>query len=108
MEKFRRDGFKPQELKLYWNAEQIENLCPKPGEPPASNPPHDPSDDDAIENLRQYPVAERKHKGTICYVNEGIQKAVFDVPKGAQIIVLNFAVKSHMNNSFSLRSNHLE
>ncbi|CAF3419699.1 unnamed protein product, partial [Rotaria sp. Silwood2] len=91
MDKFRKDGFKPEELKIYWNAEQIETLCPKEGEQSEINPPHDPSDINAIENLRKFPVCNRNHCVKIDYVNKGIEKAVFDVPEGAQIIVLNFA-----------------
>jgi hypothetical protein len=67
---------------------QIENLCPEL----SGKTPCDPSDDDAVENLREYPVSERNHSGRITYVTDGIQKAVFDVPKDAQIILLNFAV----------------
>lgn len=93
MRKFRANGFDPKELKLYWNAKQIENLCPEWCEKIA----YDPSDEDAVENLRQYPVCERNHSGKITYVTNGIEKAVFDVPENAQIILLNFAV-----NNFSL------
>ncbi|CAF2095131.1 unnamed protein product [Rotaria magnacalcarata] len=90
---FRKDGFKPEELKVYWNEEQLENLCPKHGQCDNSEqfPPHDPSDIDAIQYLRQCPVSQRNHAVEIRYVNNGIQLAVFDVPKDAQIIVLNFA-----------------
>ena len=99
MEKSRKNGFKPEELKVYWNAEQLENLCPKSEEDSGRTPPHDPSDDDAVKNLRAYPVQNRVHSGKIEYVNKGIEKAVFDVPKNAQIIVLNFAVKSFIANT---------
>ncbi len=92
MEKFRSEGYLEEELKLYWNAEQLEALCPKPGEPSDFIPPHDSSDDDAIENLRKYPVSKRNNEGKITYINQGIEKAVFEVPEGKQIIVLNFAV----------------
>ena len=90
----RQNGFKPHELKLYWNAEQLEKLCPKEEERGEALPPHDPADLDAINNLRQYPVWQRNHSGTITYIHEGIEKAVFQVPENAQIIVLNFAVGS--------------
>lgn len=106
MNKFRKDGFNRDELKIYWNAEQLENLCPKEGE--QTDPPHDPSDEDAIKNLRQYPVSTRKHNGRITYVNKGIEQAVFDIPDGAQIIVLNFAVKSFLNNYRRLYLNCIE
>ena len=67
---------------------QIENLCPES----SGKTPFDPSDGDAVENLREYPVSERNHSGRITYVTNGIEKAVFDVPENAQIILLNFAV----------------
>lgn len=53
---------------------------------------HDPSDADAVLALLQYPVSKRNHAGKITYVNKGIEKAVFDAPEDAQLIVLNFAV----------------
>lgn len=90
MENYRKDGFTPEELKLYWNSTQLENLCPKEGVKPSS---YDPSDEDAVENLAKNPVSERNHRVKIRYVNQGIQEAVFEVPDGAQVIVLNFAVK---------------
>jgi hypothetical protein len=89
--RFRTDGFLPHELKVYWNAEQLEILCSNDGKQDASLSPHGPSDNDVVEVLRQFPVSERKHTGNITYVNNGIQKALFDVPEGAQIIVLSFA-----------------
>ncbi|CAF1325120.1 unnamed protein product [Adineta steineri] len=91
MSKSRKDGFKPEELKVYWNIEQLENLCPKEGVQESVEPPHDPSDIDAIKNLREFPVSTRKHRGAIKYVNKGIERAVFYVPEQAQIILLNFA-----------------
>jgi hypothetical protein len=94
------NGFNPEELKVYWNAGQLENLCPKSEEESGRTPPHDPSDSDAVKNLREYPVRDRNHSGTFKYVNKGIEKAVFDVPEDAQIIVLNFAVKSFIANTY--------
>lgn len=88
IQKFRENGFDPRELKLYWNVKQIENLCPEWSEKIL----FDPSDNDAVENLRAYPVSERKHSGKITYITDGIEKAVFHVPDNAQIILLNFAV----------------
>ncbi|CAF2057790.1 unnamed protein product, partial [Rotaria magnacalcarata] len=67
IKRFRENGFNPKELKLYWNVKQIENL-------------------------REYPVSERNNSGRITYITNGIEKAVFDVPENAQIILLNFAV----------------
>ncbi|CAF4276044.1 unnamed protein product [Rotaria magnacalcarata] len=63
MNRFRKDGFKPEELKVYWNEEQLEDLCPKHEQCDNSErlPPHDPSDIDAIQYLRQYPVSQRNH-----------------------------------------------
>ncbi|CAF2081649.1 unnamed protein product [Rotaria magnacalcarata] len=87
IKRFRENGFNPKELKLYWNVKQIENLSPES----SGKTPHDPSDDDALENLREYPVSERNNSGRITYITNGIEKAVFDVPENAQIILLNFA-----------------
>ena len=115
----RPNGFKNEELKIYWNIEQIEALCPKddsekpmvdhdpkktaddhdPKQPTAEHDTkkttddHDPSDEDVVENLKKFPTERRKYKGEISYINEGIEKAVFNVPEDAQIILLNFAVK---------------
>ncbi|CAF1149942.1 unnamed protein product [Didymodactylos carnosus] len=94
MTRFRENGWEPDELKVYWNAEQLEILCPKDDQLDKEDgrlPPHDPSDVDVVEALRQCPVSKRNHAGKITYVNNGIEKAVFDVPRNAQIIVLNFA-----------------
>ncbi|CAF3731908.1 unnamed protein product [Rotaria sp. Silwood1] len=93
MARFRNNGWEPHELKVYWNVEQLEIMCPKDGQEVENErlPPHDPSDDDVVQALRQYPVSKRNHAGTITYINKGIEKAVFDVPKDAQIILLNFA-----------------
>ncbi|CAF3718770.1 unnamed protein product [Rotaria socialis] len=153
MARFRSSGWKPEELKIYWNVQQLENLCPKheteskkgeeklepkceaednrknettrdmklektevaieakaerkdaienqmnarPTEKEKSEAtneilsPHDPSDADIIQALRECPVSKRNNAGKITYVNTGIEKAVFDIPETAQIIVLNFA-----------------
>jgi hypothetical protein len=96
----RSQGFKHEELKLYWNVEQIENLCSRDDAPRS----HDPSDIDAIDNIRQHPVAQRNHRGTITYVHAGIEQAVFDVPSTAQIILLNFAVRLDKQCPSSLSS----
>lgn len=99
--RFRNHGWDPSELKLYWNAKQLEDLCPKDGIDAEFL--HDPSDADAVHALRQYPVCQRNHAGKITYVNKGIEKAVFDAPENAQLIVLNFAVKgsdeTHLQHS---------
>ncbi|CAF0762874.1 unnamed protein product [Adineta ricciae] len=102
---FRSYGWDPKELKLYWNAQQLEDLCSteevlneEGGIDITSEQtnekkirPYDPSDEDAVQTLRKYPVSERNHAVKITYVHDGIEKAVFDVPEDAQIIVLNFA-----------------
>ena len=86
MEKYRPQGFLPDELKVYWNYEQIAQLCQ------TTNPPHDPSDKDVIGNLQKHPVERHFHSGRITYKTTGIEKVVFEVPESAQIILLNFAV----------------
>ena len=90
MKRFRENGFDPRELKLYWNMKQVEYLCPESSEKIL----FDPSDNDAVENLRAYPVSERNHSGKITYITDGIEKAVFHVPDNVQIILLNFAVNN--------------
>ncbi|CAF4003253.1 unnamed protein product [Rotaria magnacalcarata] len=150
MARFRSSGWKPEELKIYWNVQQLENLCPKheteskkceadnrkdettldmkleknevtieakterkdaienqmdersteKEKNEATNEillPHDPSDADIIQALRECPVWKRNNAGKITYVNRGIEKAVFDIPENAQIIVLNFAVNYFSN-----------
>jgi LPS O-antigen subunit length determinant protein (WzzB/FepE family) len=165
MARFRSHGWKPEELKIYWNAKQLENLSPKhetndkqiqekektkleaddDSKDEAKNNqikeetetkveesdevknkelaapvetkdedadevktkqivaeaenllPHDPSDADVILSLSQYPVSKRNHAGKITYVNKGIEKAVFDAPEDAQLIVLNFAVSHSLD-----------
>ncbi|CAF2833656.1 unnamed protein product [Rotaria sp. Silwood2] len=133
--RFRSHGWQPNELKIYWNVQQLENLCPKhetqakQGEEKDEEktrvklenneevkdevktevrhenlPPHDPSDADVVQDLRQHPVSKRNNAGNITYVNKGIQNAVFDIPEGAQIILLNFAVSYSSNITLGLRS----
>lgn len=89
MNKSRPNGFHPNELKLYWNYEQIENLCPEK----SIRIECDPSDEDARLNLCQFPVQQRNHRGQITFIHDAIQQAVFNLPSNAQIILLNFAVK---------------
>jgi hypothetical protein len=89
----RSRGWKANELKIYWDAQQLEHLCHVDRtDGDEASAWHDPSD--AVAALRLNPVSSRKHAGHITYVNQGIEKAVFDVPEGAQIIVLNFAVST--------------
>jgi hypothetical protein len=99
MARFRSHGWDPKELKIYWNLQQLENLCPKPdaeendkNDVNNEEPEHDPSDADVVLALRQYPVSKRNYDCKIKYINTGIENAVFDAPEHAQLIVLNFAV----------------
>ncbi len=104
MARFRSHGWDPKDLKVYWNPQQLEDLCPKSdaeekqieddkNEEKFENlPTHDPSDADAVLALRQYPVAKRNYDCKIEYINKGIEQAIFDAPEDAQLIVLNFAV----------------
>ncbi len=115
MARFRSHGWEPKELKVYWNSQQLEDLCPKSDTDNSKKiegndekeiqeektnvqaniedlPEYDPSDADAVQLLRQNPVSNRNYECEIKYVHNGIERAVFDVPEDAQLIVLNFAV----------------
>lgn len=81
---YRSGGFQPNELKLYWNYDEIEYLTT----------PHDYNpitDTDSHKRLLKWPVSRRKNSGTIRFLRSGIQDAVFEVPKDNQVIVLDFA-----------------
>ena len=84
IDRFRSQGFEPQELKIYWNYEEIESLN-------QNNRFNPITDSDTNQALQQCPVAERKNKGNIVYRRSGIEKAVFEIPNDKQIIVLDFA-----------------
>lgn len=82
--KYRQDGFLPNELKLYWNYEQIKNL----DQPDQFNPE---TDQDSHDNLLSSRVQTRKNAGKVEYIRSGIEEAIFKVPDDHQIIVLDFA-----------------
>ncbi|CAF3361817.1 unnamed protein product [Rotaria sp. Silwood2] len=81
---YRSNGFQPDELKIYWNYNQIQSLT-------LFNNYNPITDNDARDALLNSPVHERKHSGIIRFVILGIQDAVFIVPNGKQVIVLDFA-----------------
>lgn len=82
--KYRQNGFELNELKLYWNYEQIRTLN--------QNDRYNPTtDSDTHDALQKFPVDTREHDGRINFVISGIEEAVFQVPQGKQIIVLDFA-----------------
>ncbi|CAF1528811.1 unnamed protein product, partial [Rotaria sordida] len=82
--RYRSDGFQPNELKIYWNYDQIQTLI-------SSNNYNPITDSDARNALLNSPVHERKHSGIIRFVVLAIQDAVFTVPNDKQVIVLDFA-----------------
>ena len=84
VEKYRSKGFDLNELKLYWNYEEIRQL----GQEQRFNTE---TDQDTHDALSASPVQERKNRGAVQYKNGGIETTVFDVPKDKQIIVLDFA-----------------
>ncbi|CAF4704311.1 unnamed protein product [Rotaria sp. Silwood1] len=82
--KYRGNGFQENELKLYWNYDQIRELI----EDDRFNPD---TDSDTHDALLTSPVDTRENSGTIQFIQAGIQNAVFQVPEGKQVIVLDFA-----------------
>jgi hypothetical protein len=82
--KYHQDGFRPEELKLYWNYDQIKDLN--------KNDHFNPiTDSDTYNALLKSPVDTRNNSGTIQFVRSSIQDAVFQVPEDKQVIVLDFA-----------------
>jgi len=81
----RTNGFQPNELKLYWNYEQIRDIIKN------DTSFNSITDTDSRDALLKIPVNERNNTGKIDFLISGIEKAVFKVPKDKQIIVLDFA-----------------
>ncbi|CAF0858789.1 unnamed protein product [Adineta ricciae] len=82
--KYRKNGFLTNELKLYWNYNQIKML----NQPDQFNPD---TDQDSHDSLALSPVHVRKNAGKVEYIRSGIEDAVFRVPDDHQVIVLDFA-----------------
>jgi hypothetical protein len=82
--KYRQNGFKPEELKIYWNYDQIRDLNKNDRFNPVT-------DTDTNNALTKSPVYTRENAGTIQFVQSGIENAVFQVPEDKQIIILDFA-----------------
>ena len=97
---YRSGGFQLEELKLYWNYEQIRQL----NQSGLYNPI---SDQDTHQALADSPVETRHNAGTVQYVRSGIQDAVFDVPAGKQVIVLDFA-DERMPGGYFLENAHTQ
>lgn len=82
--KYRQQGFKSNELKLYWNYQQIRDLN-------QIDRYNQETDTDTHETLNKFPVNTRKNSGKIEFIQSGIENAVFEVPEDKQVIVLDFA-----------------
>ncbi|CAF1039635.1 unnamed protein product [Rotaria magnacalcarata] len=85
--KYTTEHFQPEQLKVYFNKKQIENI-------PYSEATFESSgfvDSDARDNMRKYPINQRKNEGQIKTIQGRIEQAVFHVPPGKQIIILDFA-----------------
>jgi hypothetical protein len=81
---YRKNGFQSDELKIYWNYDQIRDLNKNDRFNPVT-------DDDTNKALLESPVEKRKNSGTVQFIRSGIQDAVFEVPEDKQVIVLDFA-----------------
>ncbi|CAF3089485.1 unnamed protein product [Rotaria socialis] len=85
--KYTTEHFQPEQLKVYFNKKQIEKI-------PYSEATLESSgfvDSDTRVNMRKYPISERKNKGQIKTIKGRIEQAVFHVPPGKQVIILDFA-----------------
>lgn len=83
----RPNGFSPEELKIYFNTKQIDNI-------PYSQATFQAAgfvDGDAREFMTKYPIPQRHNKGEINTKKARVEQAIFDIPPGKQIIVLDFA-----------------
>ncbi|CAF1097511.1 unnamed protein product [Didymodactylos carnosus] len=78
-------GFQLEELKVYFNYIQIDNI------PYANSTVPGFSDADAQINMKQFPTRMRQNAGQIHIEQSRIEQAVFSVPEGKQVIVLDFA-----------------
>ena len=91
--KYRLNGFQPSELKIYWNYNEIQDLN--------KNDHFNPiTDSDTHDALLKSPVDTRENLGTIQFIHSGIENAVFQVPEGKQIIVLDFADERMLGGYF--------
>ena len=90
--------FSPEQLKVYFNTKQIENI-------PFSQETYESSgyvDSDARHNMKKYEIPQRQNKGQINTKQGRIEEAVFDVPHGKQVIVLDFADERMPGGKLSL------
>jgi hypothetical protein len=80
-------GFLPEQLKVYFNSKQIENI-------PFSHATFDSTgfvDTDVRNNMFKYPIHQRSNKGQINTKRGKIEQVIFDIPSGKQVIILDFA-----------------
>ena len=81
------NGFSPEQLKIYFNTKQIENI-------PYSNATFQSAgfvDADVKANLVNFPIEQRQNEGNINTKQGRIEQVIFDIPPGKQIIILDFA-----------------
>jgi hypothetical protein len=82
-----KDGFSPEQLKVYFNKKQIENIPFSQ----ATFQTYGFVDSDARANMNTYPLEQRHNKGQINTKKGRIEQAIFGIPPDKQIIVLDFA-----------------
>ncbi|CAF0759421.1 unnamed protein product [Adineta steineri] len=81
------NGFSPEQLKIYFNPKQIDNI-------PFSKATLQSSgfvDNDSRDNFIKYPIDQRQNEGIINTKRGRIEQVIFHIPLGKQIIVLDFA-----------------
>ncbi|CAF0880729.1 unnamed protein product [Didymodactylos carnosus] len=82
---YRYLGFKSEELKIYFNHVQIDNI------PYTNSSTRGFADHDAQANMIQFPVSLRQNPGLIHVEKMKLEQAIFKVPIGKQVILLHFA-----------------
>ncbi|CAF0917032.1 unnamed protein product [Didymodactylos carnosus] len=89
IEEYRSRGFGLNDLKIYWNYEQINYIS----SPSTMEEEIQDQDKEAKRYIEQFPINKRQNQGKICIVGKlhaGVQQLVHQVKVGKQVIVLDY------------------